>query len=129
MIYTVSNVSSFENFVVIFYYFFKSNNLLFLGGGRKLSPLLKKLGGCPQYITAGMIFFGMNNVNDKSTKNGFDDRIKDQIKSVKQRYLHGVIKWFICTYIIDMEMFMKHFSNIDIFTVGMGSLSEISSGK
>ena len=34
-----------------------------------------------------MIFFGMNNVNDKSTKNGFDDRIKDQIKSVKQRYL------------------------------------------
>ncbi|CAB4004199.1 PREDICTED: uncharacterized protein LOC107357678 [Paramuricea clavata] len=67
---------------------------------------------CKRY-TASMIFFGMNNVNDKSTKNGFDDRMKDQIKSVKQRYLHGVIKWFICTYIIDMEMFMKHFSNID----------------
>jgi hypothetical protein len=122
MIYTVPNVSSFENFAVIFYYFFKSNNL-FWGGAKAIPP--HNLGGCPQYITAGMIFFGMNNVNDKSTKNGFDDRIKDQIKSVKQRYLHGVIKWFICTYIIDMEMFMKHFSNIDIFTVGMGSLSEI----
>ena len=40
--------------------------------------------------------------------------MKDQIKSVKQRYLHGVIKRFIYTYIIDMEMFMKHFSNIDL---------------
>ena len=61
-----------------------------------------------------MKFFGMNNVNDKPTKNSFDDRMKDQIKSVNQRYLHSVIKRFICTYVIDMEMFMTHFSNIDL---------------
>ncbi len=39
--------------------------------------------------------------------------MKDKIKPVKQRYLNGVIRRFICTYIIDMEMYMKQFSNID----------------
>lgn len=55
----------------------------------------------------------MSDVNDKPCKNGFDERMKDNIKPVKQRYLHGVIKKFICTYIVDTDMYMKHFGNID----------------
>ena len=40
-------------------------------------------------------------------------KMKGHIKPVKQRYLHGVIKKFICTYIVDAQMYVKHFGNVD----------------
>ena len=55
----------------------------------------------------------MSSVNDKPTKNSSDEKMKDHIKPVKQRYLHGVIKKFICTYIVDAQMYVKHFGNVD----------------
>ena len=66
-----------------------------------------------EIIAAGLKFFGMSSVNDKPTKNSFDEKMKDHIKPVKQRYLHGVIKKFICTYIVDAQMYVKHFGNVD----------------
>ena len=66
-----------------------------------------------EIIAAGLKFFGMSSVNDKPTKISSDEKMKDHIKPVKQRYLHGVIKKFICTYIVDAQMYVKHFGNVD----------------
>ena len=63
-------------------------------------------------ITAGLKFFGMNTVKDKPTKNGFSESMKDSIKPVKQKYLQSTAIKFISTFIVDAELYAKHFTNI-----------------
>ena len=65
-----------------------------------------------QIITAGLQFFGMNTVKDKPTKNGFSESMKDVIKPVKQKYLQSTAIKFISTFIVDAELYAKHFMNI-----------------
>lgn len=67
-----------------------------------------------QIIAAGLKFFGMNTVKDKPTKNGFSESMKERVKPVKQKYLQTVTHKFISTYIVDNELYTKHFSNIDL---------------
>ncbi|KAL9955364.1 hypothetical protein ACROYT_G036674 [Oculina patagonica] len=67
-----------------------------------------------QIIAAGLKFFGMKNVNDKPTENGFSESMKERIKPVKLKYLQTTVLKFICTYIVDIELYKTHFSNIDL---------------
>ena len=66
-----------------------------------------------QIVAAGMKFFGMKTVTDKPTTNGFSESMKDRVKPEKQKYLQSTVLKFISTYIVDTELYAKHFSNID----------------
>lgn len=66
-----------------------------------------------QLIASGMDFFGMQNVKSRPTKNGFKESMKDSLKAVKQKYLFPTIKQFICTYIVDSGLLLKHIADVE----------------
>jgi len=66
-----------------------------------------------QIIAAAMDFFGMDNVKSRPTKNAFNAAMKDSLKAVKQKYLYPTVKKFICTYIVDTELYLKHIADVD----------------
>lgn len=66
-----------------------------------------------QIISAGMDFFGMDDVNSRPTKNGFDDSMKNSIKAVKEKYLYPTVKKFVCTYVVDSELYLKHIADVE----------------
>lgn len=66
-----------------------------------------------QLIAAGLDFFGMHDVKSRPTKNGFNESMSDSLNAVKQKYLFSTVKQFICTYIVDSELLLKHIADVD----------------
>ena len=66
-----------------------------------------------QLIAAGMNFFGMPDMKSAPTKNGFSEGMKDNIKAVKHKYFHSVIKKFVRTYVLDTHLYLKHIEDVE----------------
>ena len=52
-------------------------------------------------IVAALVFFGMVDVKDTPTKDGFGNEMANNIRAVRARYFSKVLKEFILTFIVD----------------------------
>ena len=63
-------------------------------------------------IAAALVFFGMVDVKDTTTKHGFSNEMANNRMAVRARYFSKVFKEFIITFIVDGTLYERHFANI-----------------
>ena len=63
-------------------------------------------------IAPSLVFFGMVDVKDTSTKHGFGREMTNNIMAVRARYFSKLLKEFILTFIVDGTLYERHFANI-----------------
>jgi hypothetical protein len=65
-----------------------------------------------QIIVAAMKFFGMKTFEDKPSINAIPDEMKEATTTVKQEFLHKVIKQFLSVFVINENVYKTQRENV-----------------